>query len=223
MLKKLLFCVGLCALALQPVLAQQDYNNSLTFSTGGFLVTGIDNQIKSNFFKSIKTFDDLTFKLTMQTSYSYRRKIYKNLSAGISYNKWKGTERNHKFGILYATADSPVKGTPLEYDNFKMIDVSVFYRVRLNRNEVLAGLGMSYIYGDVTYIDHIYINPDPPYDGIIYSITSRKRYYGVTPSVSYNYYLLKNRVNVGADLRYRFCNSLGFAQVDYMIHAGVNF
>ncbi len=160
---------------------------------------------------------------------AYQRKIWKNIYCKMAYNEWN----NHMPKSIYPGRkliispgfDTTAPGVILTMWKYKMADFYLLYRIDcFKRHKITAGLGVSYTWGGANeVIDSIYINPDPPHDGIIFTSERNKSYWGVVPSLSYDYLLFKNRVAVGADLKYRRYTRYPFYAPDYGFHIAVNF
>jgi len=103
--------------------------------------------------------------------------------------------------------------------NYNMTDVSyrhVLYESR--RSEMKAGLGISCAWGRNVYIDSGTVRSS------FYKVKPKTdAYLGIVPSLSYDCKMLRNRIFVGADLRYRKYFGMYAQQLDYGLHAGVRF
>lgn len=226
MLKKLLFCVGIFVVALQPVAAQQDYNNSFNFSYGNFFPNGESHQVKASFSDFINRFnpDELPNSFMRQTTYTYSRKIFKNVSVSVDYSKWQIKDHGAKYVVLQNITTPFYIGRPMQHRCFQMVDLGVNYKLTfLKNNAIILGVSGSYLTGLNSYLDSFYINPDPPYDGVLYMSEKKEHFFGLVPSFSYRCYFLKKRFNAGIDVKYRYYFNLDFKEIDYALSVGVSF
>lgn len=160
----------------------------------------------------------------------YNRAINRHFCVSAGYNVWNNmswytntTSANHKFKIR-PSIDTFKPGVILDFIDYKIADLSVSYIIDyFKKNKIKIGVGLSYTWGKNEVIDSIYTNPGPPYDGIIYQSSKNTSYWGVVPSVSYDYLLFKNRLDLGADVKYRRYFYSLLNTFEYGIHIGVNF
>lgn len=203
----------------ENIKAKKQYNNSIKLLTGDFFTP---NATRGEDIRPIN-----------QIGIYYERRIYKNLHAGFGYAQWEKWNMFTRFGLkeYYTIPEykvgsyTPIIGQ-LDYrSDYKMLDFYGFYKYHLSgrRHYLNIGLGLSYCWGLNFYLEYM----SPPHSGIndgqISFLLKNEHYYGLIPSISYDYLLLKNRLNIGLDTRARYYWYRPKPQYDISIHAGVNF
>jgi hypothetical protein len=157
----------------------------------------------------------------------YYRKIYRKLGLSIGYSKWNDiiiSSHTLKPATVKGTSDAFHKGSILYRNKYKMCDLILTYEFTLSkRSRLNYGVGVSYTSGKNTVIDSIYFNPNPPYDGIIYTQLQNAEYWGIVPVIKYDYLIYNNRISIGADIRCRKYFALYSVQIDYGVHLAFNF
>lgn len=159
---------------------------------------------------------------------SYERRAYKNWYLGASYQQWK-------YLFSYRSSDDvtissheqrylPV-GEVAQRFKFKMADIYAFYKWNIGHKQhfINIGTGATYAWGHEYYITSYYINPDPPYDGVIYTGERTVHYWGITPYLGYDFTFLRNRINIGPDIRARYYINRPPAEYYFNFHLGVGF
>ena len=109
--------------------------------------------------------------------------------------------------------------------SYKMWDGYVFYKTDLYKGKhfLNIGAGVSYCWGKNVYLKW-YSPPLPGYfDSQVLYTDKFESYWGICPQVSYDYLFLKNRINVGVDIKSRYYFNWPVLQFYTTIHAGVNF
>jgi hypothetical protein len=159
---------------------------------------------------------------------TYERRAYKNWFLGASFQQWKDLfhfrgSRN-LFSISSGTRFLPVGevGTRISY---KMLDVYTFYKGNIGhwQHFINVGTGLTYAWGRDDYVTASWINPDPPYDGVVYYGARKAHYWGITPYLAYDFLFLHNRINIGPDIRLRYYINRPPAEYYFNFHLGVNF
>lgn len=158
----------------------------------------------------------------------YERKVYKNWYVSAGYAQWYSFNRENAFrkDIRIRTSvylDWEI-GSLYSRINYKMVDAGVFYRFQPTKtNAVNAGINIMYAWGQNAYIDYWLVNPEPPHDALLFHTTKKVNYIGIVPNLSYDYYLIKNRLVAGIGARGRYYLQESILQMDCDIHAGFNF
>ncbi len=160
-----------------------------------------------------------------QAGICYERKISKHFKLKIGYNQWLTKSWYHKNGWddFYLVNNNFKVGNTTSYDKYKNIDVSAYYVLNCSkRQRVSVGVGGTSTWGWNSIIDSMnsymgYGNPE------IYQHVAVKYYYGFISSLSYDYLCFKNRVSLGADLRYRKYFNFYLNTWEYGVHFGFNF
>lgn len=189
--------------------AQKTYNNSVKLHTASFSIP--------------------KFKLgdiAALVGGSYERRLSRNFSASLGYFQWR---RYIRGGFKTEIAEYPYdrhvsRGDIVSRTGYAMVDMSAFYNCNIYKQKhfLKAGTGVSYTWGWNRFVGeqqqysffHGWVGP--------YEI-EKVGYWGVVPQLSYDYVFLKNRMNIGADVRGRYYLHVPNHQYDIGIHAGVNF
>lgn len=211
-IKKILLSTLLASFAAVPhSFAQKIYPNSIKLYLGKFSVP-----------------DHRTFNSPLwQIGAGYERKVYKNWYASLGYRKWKiwSNIPIKKSPLITESHTSLQVGALESRINYNMTDLSAFYKraVWKQRLFITGGMGVSYCWGTNSYLEWYMVNPEPPYDITGHYYTKDVHYWGVVPQIGGDFFLIKNRLSVGADIRGRFYIDRTPAQFDFELHAGVNF
>lgn len=158
----------------------------------------------------------------------YERKIHRNFGGGLGYSEWnvfKKIFRSMPDGV-YTIGPPPYyqPGSVQYYKFYKMADAYLYYKRRFReRHDVNVGIGVSYTWGINTIVDSVTFNPNPPFDGIVYTSDTKSAYNGLIFVFNYDYNLLNGHLSVGFDGKYRRYKSLYSPRVDYGLHIRVNF
>jgi hypothetical protein len=178
------------------------YNNVIKLSSGAFFIRGIE-QGKCP---------------TCQIGISYERKLNK-ISVGIAYTQLEANISEIKYPDYNAVIGN------IEFRReYRMVDMFAAYNWHITKNQFIStAAGLSYNLGNNVYLDWYYKNPSPLGDEQALYTIKREGYVGGLIYASYNYLLLKNRINIGADFKVRYYPGRPKEQYDAGIHAGVNF
>jgi len=165
---------------------------------------------------------------------NYERKI-RNIKLGIAYNRW--VKEDDK--IIPLDYESDVKSKDyylwnlkatekklVARQNYFMIDFNFFNKLLLPKKigELYVGGAFSYTQGKNSYCDTVILSPYPPFDDIDISYYHKTgRYFGLVPTINYNYYLFKEKIILGIHVRARKYFGLNDTQFDLGIHFGYNF
>ena len=159
-----------------------------------------------------------------QIGLSVERRIFKNLFAGLAYTKWKKT----KYGdvgqaiITEALIGYPIVGQQVMMEDYKMYDAWLTYKIQLASHHYLApAIGFSQCRGvDVITEFHTILSPIETE-----TFFGRRNvvYNGLITGITYDYYFLNSRINLGADLRFRYYPGRIKQQYDSGIHIGFCF
>lgn len=156
------------------------------------------------------------------------RRAYNKLHLGIGYSQWEAVNLLYSAEHIAIEEEKieigkyiPVIGK-LEYrSQYKMLDLYVFYKHKFSTHHYLnIGIGPSYCWGLNGYLKS-YVRASPT-DVIVQYDTRQVEYWGLIPVISYDYILLKNRLNFGVDLRARYYANRPKSQYDDGVHIGVN-
>ncbi len=193
----------------------KDYGNSLVISGTNFYVPQLrpfSFDLRPQFFPQ-------------QKSIYINRKVYKNWRLEIGYNEWNPNKDFLQLPELWGTPNFELKPGALEFRIlYRMIDFMVCYKLnRLKKYNILLGIGYSKCWGANTYIDSIYLNPGPPYDGIIYAHSTIVLYDGIIAKIAYDYNIFRNRISIGTDIKFRKYFGAYIYQIDYGFHLKLNF
>ncbi len=155
----------------------------------------------------------------------FERKISKRQSLSVGFTKWNNFVDNARLDgitiVNWANYDGLPIGKILYRQNYKMVDVSYKYAIYQGRkSDVKAGLGISCSYGTNIYLDSV---SEIPNNYAIYRHKKTEAYIGFVPTLSYDHYLFKRRLSIGADLHYRKYLSMFATQIDYGLHLACNF
>lgn len=164
-----------------------------------------------------------------QIGLSYNRRVYKNYHIGIAYLQWTPHPLltpgdNIKVTTIPVYPYVPVIGRMEYRGDYKMIDLYVLYRLGISDNggqKIDFGIGATHNWGIDGYLKS-YVQGSVLDAEVIYE-NVKENYWGIMPFISYNYFLLKNKVCLGADVRARFYQKWPQPQIDYGLHIGVNF
>ena len=164
------------------------------------------------------------FLIAEQLSVYYQRRIYRNWNAAIGYNAWNETGfLNLIKGIHGVFTEEPIDkvGALTARYSYKMVDVIAFYKFnKFRKHKINLGLGPSFAFGVNEYIDSVSLQG---YEGIIYTHGEHRQYFGVMPTLGYDYLCFKKKVSIGLDFRYRHYFGLKHDQGEYGFHVGYNF
>lgn len=170
-----------------------------------------------------------------QQGLHYERRIFNDFFIGVGYTQWYNlnwdniVRGDNSFPAFLSTLSQneyqnykPIIGRLEARFKYKMVDVYVIHKfsIKKSRHLVSPGIGASYSWGQDQYLAWHYYYGFESHGGYEYR---KAHYYGFIPSLSYDYLLWKNRLNVGADIRVRYYSGRPEAQYDYGIHVGVNF
>ncbi len=208
-----IFSLVLCALFFLPTAIHAQHNNSISF------------EASSRFFPNLDYSHYPELYIGDQFGVFYERKVAKRQSISVGFTKWNNFIQNgiRKDATIveWGNYDSWQMGKIAYRRNYKMIDVSYKYTVRMGRkSEIKAGLGLSCSFGSNTYFDS-FSNLPNTYQ--IYQHDKTEAYLGVVPMVSYDHYLFRGRLSIGADLLCRKYLGMFATQIDYGVHLGCNF
>jgi hypothetical protein len=198
----------------------KEFSNSIQFSATDM------------FFPGLTSYEEFKHKVPIflvaeQIAGYYDRRIYKNWHVAIGYSEWNETSflSEHK-GIHGISGFDPIDkvGSIQERYSYKMYDVFASYKYnRFKKHKLKAGVGFSYTKGYNTYVDSVYLNQSPPYDGIIFVHNERHAYYGIVPFIGYDYLCISKRLGLGLDFRVRKYFGIHSSQIDYGFHVAFNF
>ncbi len=196
-------------------IAQNTKTNSLEFVGNNFFIPrilGFQLNINPN--------------IANQFGVNYTRRISNNVRVLAGYSLWNNfifNKLNVNGPVVKGSTGEWRKGS-LEYrSKYKFVDVACVFHKEYKKSDFALGAGVSYAVGTNTYIDTIVCNPDPPYDGIIYSHYVREGCWGVVPFFSYDYMVIKKCLSLGGDLKIRKYFNLYSSQIDYGIHVKIHF
>lgn len=207
-----IFCLLIAITAVHPVQAREEpqkiFKNSVKLHTGSF---------------SLGRFRFMG--LTRLCGVSAERKLSKNFSASLGYFQWS---RSAGWRFKEEMVEDPNarvgRGDLIARIGYAMLDLSAIYDINIHKRRHLlkAGGGLSYTWGENRNVAkdqqwsfyHGWVGPNDIH---------RVNYWGLVPQVSYEFLFLKNRMNVGMDVRGRFYIHVPKHQYDIGIHAGVNF
>lgn len=157
-------------------------------------------------------------------------RIYKNIGVGLGYSQWNRSKlfvinKHHGLQETSSTNYIPIVGQLESRYDFKMADGYINYQHNLfnSAHYVYAQLGLSYCWGINEYLDLYWRNPEPGGDVIAFYRQESASYWGIIPGIGYNYYFLKNRLNVGMLIRGRYYRYRTPMQLDMALNIGVNF
>ena len=165
-----------------------------------------------------------------ESSVGLEHKVGSNVSIGFTYTTW--ITNSYLLQGFYPAGGPEISGGPdyfksgglEERRKYKMIDLYLSYRYnRWQRNKLSAGLGLSYSQGINTYTDSVFYASGTNVPFGVTSHSQKAHYFGVISSISYDYMLFHNRVNIGADLKGRKYFKLYSSELDYCLHVGLNF
>ncbi len=215
------FCVVDTASAQADSLKKQkEFKNSIIFSATDMFFP--DHNKLSMFRHWVPIF----FEADQLAIYAERR-VYRNWSIAAGYSAWNETSFLSEFARIHGVGGyEPFDkvGSLQQRYSYKMRDVFVCYKYnKFKKHKIKAGLGLSYTYGINEYVDSVYHNPSPPFDGIIFLHDERHSYWGLVPLFSYDYLCLRRRVGIGADFRVRKYFGIHSTQIDYGAHVALNF
>ena len=180
------------------------------------------------------------FYILDQYGIGYERKLNKKFSASVLLSEWYSGDQHGKIldfsGTYNGAYFEPCNGTGTKScekkvarrEKYKFIDIGVGYNIYKHKRygSIDAQLAMGYTWGKNIIIDTVELPAIPPYDDIGITLhTESAKYFSIIPSLSYNYYFWKQRINVGiqAKGRYFFHIEEGFKQYEWGIHIGYNF
>lgn len=115
--------------------------------------------------------------------------------------------------------------TKLEYSRYSFYDIGLSYRWEpACRHFLSLGIGPSFAYGKNNYIQYKSLPPSATGGGFYHTNEYKwKGYFGGQINVSYDYELLKSRINIGAEAITRYyAKDLPFS-INYGLHIGYNF
>lgn len=221
-----LFFTVLLVLSCIQLKAQKQEDNAATSRYNNYIQLELSNIRANNWgFTS-------NFPLLKQIGISFNKRVYKGIHLGLGFSKWS------RFGAIpnasntrYATMlyiphffhTNIPPGSITEMANYKMIDLYALYKFQLTKRQSLnIGGGAFYATGLTSYIDYIYINPEPG-DAERAFYTEKVDYWGAMPQIAYNYTFFNGRLNVGMHLRLRFYQDLNYTPRDHGIQVGFNF
>ncbi len=164
------------------------------------------------------------------------RVVFKNWGMGIGFSWWNNSRvtmpmDNSKYeGSI--TTDAAVIPGRVDYGpdyrrevfshqkSYKMVDWYGYYRYGIGkRHAVKAGLGMSCAWGDDYYGA---LKPGWNSFELVDVMVKTTPHWGVLPMFSYDFNFLRDRLNVGVDLRGRKYSGLNDVRYDAGLHVGVN-
>lgn len=172
-----------------------------------------------------------------QLGLSVNRTLYKNFGIGLAYIQWTMLRPDEltlpsgvKHILLYPRPKYPYEPVvgQLQYRvDYKMLDVWLYYQFIMNKRKlpkhiINTGLGITHNWGYDVYVESYTVVPGY-LDGTVLLREEKAAYWGLLPSLSYSYLLLKNRLCIGVDIRARIYSGWPQPQFDYGIHFGVNF
>lgn len=159
-----------------------------------------------------------------QIGLSVERRIFKNLYVGLAYTKWR-TSNSRGTGrafITEAILGTPIVGQQVMMEYYKMYDAWLTYKIQLASHHYIApAIGFSQCRGvDVITEFHTILSPIETE-----TFFGRRNvvYNGLITGITYDYYFLNSRINLGADLRFRYYPGRIKQQYDSGIHIGFCF
>jgi hypothetical protein len=206
----------------------RDFGNSIVFSSSYFYFPKVEKFLGEKF--RLKFFIPLPytdFYFADQLSINYERKVYGNWRIGIGYTTWDMNMDLNGYtygGVTLLGSPNSGKVGEIEFRKaYKMYDLYANYRMKhLKKHRVAGGIGLSYTWGTNTYIDSIF-SPPGSFEQVSIGHEEKAHYYGILASLRYDYIILHNRANVGADCKYRNYSGLYGYQLEYGFHLGFNF
>lgn len=152
----------------------------------------------------------------------YERNVFKNFWLGGDFSKWEKS--------LEVYEDVPISsdndGKLWSRSWYKMAEIYAEQKIPLTksrRNVVNICLGVTEAWGMDEYIDHVYTNPNPPYDGELYVNYKNEKFTGLLVKGGYDFYCLWNRINLGAEAAARWYPKLPYKDFNCGFHIGFNF
>jgi hypothetical protein len=191
-----------------PVTAQ---TARLQLNMGNFTVPyNLDKNIFNGFFN--------------QAGISYSHQLTGQFSIKASYNKWMLLSIRYPiYAIGYAERlKQPFYevGQILGRSGHNMIDVSGTYQHKLNHKHALwAGLGVSYTWGKYSEITKIY---NGGWGRELRIEQKKSKHIGLMAELGYNYFMLNNRINIGASESVRAYPNMPL-QLYFNLNLGYNF
>lgn len=163
-------------------------------------------------------------KPVSQIGVTLQRIIFKGLTIGVGYTKW----RTVKYGgagaasISYFFYNDPIVGAQHALKNYQMLDFWLSYKTKIAPQHYISPVvGVSHCWGlDYYYYSHVVLSP---IESETLISNNKAQYNGIIGGVTYDYYFLNNRLNIGADILFRYYPQRIKQQYDSGIHIGFNF
>jgi hypothetical protein len=197
----------------------REFVNSIIFSGTDYAFPGT--------FRRLGT---LLFWKDDQIAIYYERKVRKHFNIKIGYNEWNtfswyhGNNPPYNTGfVLIPERDTLRVGSILTCNKYKMLEEYTSYMVDITkRHKINVGVGISYTWGLNERLDSITVVPGAA-DYLLTTSLVKAHYWGIVPSIGYDYICLKNRLRLGIDVRYREYFNFYLKTAEYGFHVGFNF
>ena len=199
----------------------RQFNNSVILSVTYYYFPKIFTSWRPQFI-----FPDMNFG--NQYSIYYERKVYKKWCIGTGYTTWNTFL---SLSPVFTAYSVQVGGKPNDFRKgaldhrslYKMYDIYAAYSLnKSKKHKIKIELGTSVTWGLNTYIDTFWVDPTN-YEGHFRFHEEKAQYFGIISSLFYDYPILKNRMSIGANLKYHKYFGLYSSQFDYGFHVGYNF
>lgn len=241
-MRKILLIISIILLYADDIFAQKtdttegkSFSNYIKLSHGGVYIPK-NFPLYRPYFKWGMTFSYLSTDLANARKYqymtigaNYERRVYRNWFLGVGYMQWKDlfhVAYTDRFIINVEKQKIPEVGD-LQYRlNYKMADAYALYKWKVYRNDrhfINIGIGASYCWGHNELVSAYWINWEPPRDEVTYLVAEEIKYWGIIPSVGYDFLFARRRLNIGPDIRARFYSGRSPAEYNINLHFGVNF
>ena len=223
--KKYLLTILCLLLYSSCCLAKNKHKSAIKLYGANFFYPGVENnyQIK----QTIRETPKYVAAMWAQLGTSYERKVNRKWGISVGYHKWNTTKffnggGDGLFDMLFSR-DLGKLGLWSRI-NLQFYDLSALYTPLTHKNhKVTVGLGVSFQKGYSTYIDSVSVIYGSFVHEQLFGHSEYKEYWGVVPSISYDYFFLHKWASAGIDIRERRYFNYDYTQVEFGIHLGVHF
>ncbi|MEZ5047010.1 MAG: hypothetical protein R2831_08455 [Chitinophagaceae bacterium] len=178
--------------------------------------------------------DHIYSKDFAQWGLTYQRQVCKKYYLGLTYHKWTTENDNflpEKEGNLIHKRwlydwDGDIEGLISNRQYYRHVGLEgnriIFDKAK--RGMLCAGMGISYTWGRNSVVDTVLRPQVEPFDAydIKYSHHAA-RYFGICPTINYDYFLWKERIILGVHLKARKMFGMPQMQYDAGFHFGYQF
>lgn len=218
----------LMAVAVAPVSGKsftpaKNYKNHITLANGYRYLPGSYKPFLSTFQFFIPYFN---WSYGEQFNITYSRDIWKHFGLEVGINRWVPQYEGGRVIGYFEPPPQPgrIKGHVEFRSKYQFVFLDLTYHLQIyKRHTADFNAGYCFARGNDIVYDTIYINPDPPFDGIGVVHDEINDYKGTRIGVKYNYSIYKDRLRIGANFNSTRLEGVARKMMFYGLQVTYNF